>query len=403
MPELLAPAGDFECLEAAVDFGCDAVYIGGQRFGMRANPKNFDEDNLKKAVEFAHARGVKVYLTCNIVPTNDEADAFPEYIKYAAECRIDAAIAADIGVMAMIKKHAPGLDIHMSTQVGIMNYAAANELYNMGAKRVVLARETSIEEIRKIRDRIPDDLEIEAFVHGAMCVSFSGRCLLSKYLVDRDANRGECAQPCRWKYFLMEEKRPDKFFEIFEDDRGSYILNARDMCMIEHLDKLRDAGVSSFKIEGRAKSSYYVAVVTNAYRAAMDAIANGQPVPQWAKDEVFKVSHRHYCTGFYLGHDDASQYYENSGYFREYDFVGVVNGYSNGVLDITQRNYFTLDDELEILPPKGLPERINPTELFNLKGESVRIANHATENLKMPYHKAFPRNSIIRKPTPMGE
>lgn len=402
MLELLSPAGDYECLEAAVEYGCDAVYLGGQEFGMRANPKNFDMETLKKAVEFAHSRGKKVYLTCNTIPTNDEADAFPEYIANAAATGIDAAIVADIGVMAMVKKYAPELDIHMSTQVGVMNYAAANELYKMGAKRVVLARETSVDEIKKIRDRIPDDLEIEVFVHGAMCVSFSGRCLLSKYLVDRDANRGECAQPCRWKYFLMEEKRTDKFFPVFEDDNGSYILNSRDMCMIEHLDKLRDAGVTSFKIEGRAKSSYYVAVVTNAYRGAMKALRSNQPVPEWAKQEVFKVSHRHYCTGFYFGHPNVCQFYENSGYFREYDFVGVVNGYENGVLDITQRNYFTLDDELEILPPLGMPMRIHPTEMYNLKGEAVSIANHATERLKMPYAEAFPKNSIIRKPTREG-
>ena len=223
MAELLSPAGDYECLEAAVDYGCDAVYLGGTSFGMRAGSKNFDEEALEKAVKYAHERNVKVYLTCNIVPTNDEAEAFPEFIKKAQSAGIDAVIVADIGVMGMVKKYAPGLDIHMSTQVGIMNYETANELYRLGARRIVLAREVSLEEIKRIRKNIPEDMEIEAFVHGAMCVSFSGRCLLSKYLVDRDANRGACAQPCRWRYFITEEKRIGQNFEMFEDNRGTYI------------------------------------------------------------------------------------------------------------------------------------------------------------------------------------
>ncbi len=399
MAELLSPAGDYECFEAAVDYGCDAVYIGGQNFGMRAGPKNFDTDALRSAVQHAHSRNVKVYLTCNIVPTNDEAETFPEFIKEAADAGIDAAIVADIGVMAMVKKYAPDLDIHMSTQVGIMNYETANELYRLGARRIVLAREVSLAEIRRIRDNIPEDMEIEAFVHGAMCVSFSGRCLLSKYLVDRDANRGACAQPCRWKYFITEEKRIGQDFEIFEDNRGTYILNAKDLCMIEHVRELLDAGVTSLKIEGRAKSSYYVATVTNAYRAALDCAYRNEQPPQWVLDEVYKVSHRRYCTGFFYNHDDAEQYYEDSGYYREYDFAGVVDGYENGCIKLTQRNYFTLDDELEILIPGREPVKFTPSEMINDKGESVRIANHATEKLTFPYPTEFPKNSILRKPS----
>ena len=399
MAELLSPAGDYECLEAAVDYGCDAVYLGGTSFGMRAGPKNFDIDALRSAVNYAHDRNVKVYLTCNTVPTNDEAEAFPEFIAKAQETGIDAVIVADIGVMAMVKKYAPGLDIHMSTQVGIMNYETANELYRLGARRIVLARETSLKEIRRIRDNIPEDMEIEAFVHGAMCVSFSGRCLLSKYLVDRDANRGACAQPCRWKYFITEEKRIGQDFEIFEDNRGTYILNAKDLCMIEHIQELLDAGVTSLKIEGRAKSSYYVATVTNAYRCALDSIYRNEQPPQWVLDEVYKVSHRRYCTGFFFEHDDAEQYYDDSGYFREYDFAGVIDGYENGRILMTQRNFFTLDDELEILSPHCEPVRFTPAEMFNDKGESVRIANHATEKLTIPYDREFPANSILRKPS----
>ncbi len=399
MAELLSPAGDYECLEAAVDYGCDAVYLGGTEFGMRAGPKNFDSETLEKAVKYAHDRNVKVYLTCNTVPTNDEVEAFPEFIKKAAETGIDAVIVADIGVMAMVKKYAPGLDIHMSTQVGIMNYETANELYRLGARRIVLARETSLKEIRRIRDNIPADMEIEAFVHGAMCVSFSGRCLLSKYLVDRDANRGACAQPCRWKYFITEEKREGQNFEIFEDNRGTYILNAKDLCMIEHIKELLDAGVTSLKIEGRAKSSYYVATVTNAYRCALDSVYKNEEPPKWVLDEVYKVSHRRYCTGFFFNHDDAEQYYADSGYFREYDFAGVIDGYEDGAVKMTQRNYFTLDDELEILSPKCEPVRFTPSEIINEKGESVRIANHATEKLTIPYNREFPKNSILRKPS----
>lgn len=399
MAELLSPAGDYECLEAAVDYGCDAVYLGGTSFGMRANPKNFDIEALAKAVNYAHDKGVKVYLTCNTVPTNDEVEAFPEFIREAEKTGIDAVIVADIGVMAMVKKYAPDLDIHMSTQVGIMNYETANELYRLGARRIVLARETSLKEIRRIRDNIPGDMEIEAFVHGAMCVSFSGRCLLSKYLVDRDANRGACAQPCRWKYFITEEKRIGQDFEIFEDNRGTYILNAKDLCMIEHIKELLDAGVTSLKIEGRAKSSYYVATVTNAYRCALESVYKNEKPPRWVLDEVYKVSHRRYCTGFFFDHDDAEQYYADSGYFREYDFAGVIDSYENGTIYMTQRNYFTLDDELEILSPGCEPVRFTPSEMFNEKGESVRIANHATEKLTIPYDRSFPKNSILRKPS----
>lgn len=399
MAELLSPAGDYECLTAAVDYGCNAVYLGGTNFGMRAGPKNFDKSELENAVKYAHDRGVKVYLTCNTVPTNDEVIAFPDFIKEAAETGIDAVIVADIGVMAMVKKYAPKLDIHMSTQVGIMNYETANELYRLGARRIVLAREVSLKEIKRIRDNIPEDMEIEAFVHGAMCVSFSGRCLLSKYLVDRDANRGACAQPCRWRYFITEEKRIGQNYEIYEDNRGTYILNAKDLCMIEHIKELLDAGVTSLKIEGRAKSSYYVATVTNAYRNALDAVYKGEEPQKWVLDEVYKVSHRRYCTGFFFEHDNAEQYYEDSGYFREYDFAGVIDGYENGILHLTQRNYFTLDDELEILSPNCEPVRFKPAEMFNDKGENVRIANHATEKLTIPYDCGFPKNSILRKPS----
>ncbi|MCM1333625.1 MAG: U32 family peptidase [Bacteroides sp.] len=399
MAELLSPAGEYESLEAAVDYGCDAVYLGGQAFGMRANPKNFDPEELSRAVAYAHKRGVKVYLTCNTVPTNDEIALYPRFIRSAADAGIDAAIVADLGVLSFTKKYAPDLEIHMSTQVGVMNYETANELYRLGAKRVVLAREVSLDELRKIRKNTPPELELEVFVHGAMCVSFSGRCLLSKYLAKRDANRGECAQPCRWKYYLTEETRPGERYEIAEDDRGSYILNARDLCMIEHLPALLEAGADSLKIEGRAKSAYYTAIVTNAYRCALDHAIRGESAPKWTREEVDKVSHRPYCTGFFFDREDAAQYYESSRYFRDCDFVGTIEGCSEGKVTVIQRNYFTLDDELEILSPGRKPIRFTPTEMYNEKGEKIHAANHAMERITFPIKADFPKNSILRKPS----
>lgn len=408
--ELLAPAGDEECLVSALDYGCDAVYLAGKSFGMRAGAKNFDMDGLSRAVCLAHARGVKVYLTCNTIPLNSEIDQFPQFIAAAQECGVDAAIACDLGVISLIKEYAPKLDLHISTQTGVVNYRTALELYRMGAKRVVLAREVDLENIREIRRKIPEDMEIEVFVHGAMCVSFSGRCLISEYLTGRGANRGECAQPCRWGYYLMEEKRPNQFYKVFEDERGSYILNARDMCMIDHLDDLIDAGVTSFKIEGRAKSAYYVALTVNAYRAALDSYLKGEQPPQWVLDEVNKISHRPYCTGFFYGKPtdgsgsqdpseitNGGQYFADSGYMRDYDFVGVVDSCENGVMHLTQRNYFTLEDELELLPPHSEPIIFRPEKMFGADGAQIEIARRATEKLTIPTDISVPPHSILRK------
>lgn len=397
--EVLAPAGDMERFYSALDFGADAVYLGGQMFGMRAGPANFTADGLKQACDEAHKRGVKVYLTCNTLPRNNEIVHFEEFIKTASDSGVDAVIATDIGILSLIKKYTPDMEIHISTQAGIVNYVTAQEFYNMGAKRVVLARELSLDEIAEIRAKTNPQLDIEAFVHGAMCVSFSGRCLLSQYLVNRDANRGECAQPCRWGYHLMEEKREGEFYPIFEDEKGSYILNAKDMCMIEQLDKLAEAGVNSFKIEGRAKSSYYVSVVANAYRMATDILKanpDNYVLPQWVKDEVYKVSHRAYCTGFLFGHPKDCQYYENSGYIREYDVVAVVDDCKDGMIYATQRNKFNKGDELEILAPKCEPVKLTANRIINEWGEEVESANHAMMKLSMPCENTFPKNSIIR-------
>lgn len=397
--EILSPVGDMERLYAALDFGADAVYLGGTAFGMRAASAKFDAQSLKTACEEAHSRGKRVYLTCNTLPHNNEMPLLEGFIKDAQAAGVDALIANDIGVFSLIKKYAPDMEIHISTQAGIVNYVTANEFYNMGAKRVVLARELSLDEIAEIRAKTPKELEIECFVHGAMCVSFSGRCLLSQYLINRDANRGECAQPCRWGYHLMEEKRAGEYYPIFEDEKGSYILNAKDMCLIDHIDKLAKAGIDSFKIEGRAKSSYYVSVVTNAYRMAMD-IYKKEPdnykLPQWIHDEVFKVSHRAYCTGFFFGHPKDSQYYENSGYIRSYDVVAIVDKSENGRIYATQRNKFNKGDELEILAPYKEPVKIKADTLFDEYNNEIDTANHAMMKLSIKSDVTVPGNSIIR-------
>lgn len=396
-PEVLAPAGDFERLKSAVIFGADAVYLAGKTFGMRASQTNFDNEQLKEAVEYAHSKGVKVYLTINTLPRNDEIDLLPEYLQYVQSIGIDAVIASDIGVLSLVSETIPGMEIHISTQAGVVNYQTCLALYKMGAKRIVLARELSLEEIAEIATRVPDDLDIEAFVHGAMCMSFSGRCLISNYLTGRDANRGECAQPCRWGYHLVEEKRPNDYYPIFEDEKGTHILNAKDLCMIEHVDKLVEAGITSLKIEGRAKSSYYVSVVTNAYRIAVDDYMQDPKnfkLQEWLYEEVSKVSHRQYSTGFYF--DEPTQFYENGGYTRDYDIIAVVNGYEDGYLVCTQKNKFLLGDEVEILEPKKQCYTMKIQSLKNEDGEDLESAPHALMTVKIKCEKEFPQNSIIR-------
>ena len=352
-PELLSPAGDMERLTMALHYGADAVYLAGQRYGMRAAAGNFNNEELRYAVKMAHENNARVYVTCNTLPREDELKTLPEYLEFLQDAGADAIIVADMGVIALAKRHAPKLKLHISTQFGVINSAAACALYDMGADTVVLARETPMADIKKIRANTPKDLRIEAFVHGAMCVSFSGRCLLSNYLTGRDANRGACAQPCRWKYHLVEETRPGEYFEITEDS-GTYIMNSRDMCMIEHIPELIDTGVDSFKIEGRMKSSYYAAVVTNAYRHAIDAAAEGRELPRVWVEETEKLSHRPYCTGFYYG--DPGQHYDKASYFTKADVAAVVESCDEeGNAVLTQRNKFYKGDELELLLPDREP------------------------------------------------
>ena len=399
-PEILSPAGDWERLEAAVRFGADAVYLGAEQFGMRASAASFGREKLREGVAYCHRQGVKVYLTCNTLPRNREIDQLPDFFQMARECGVDALIAADIGVLLAAKRALPEMDIHVSTQAGVVNYLTARELYDMGAKRVVLARELSLEEIREIREKTPPQLEIEAFVHGAMCVSFSGRCLLSSYLVNRDPNRGECAQPCRWGYHLTEEKRPELHFPIFEDEKGSYILNAKDLCMISHIHELAQAGITSFKIEGRAKSAYYVAVITNAYRQAVDRWKEAPDrfqLEPWMEEETRKVSHRQYCTGFYFGPPNQGQYYGDSGYIRSYDVVAVVEGYAEGRLLCVEKNRFSVGDRLELVIPGRRPEEMTVSAMEDGEGQSISCARHPMMQLRIPCERPYPAGTILRK------
>ena len=401
-PELLAPVGDMERLKVAVHYGADAVYLGGKMFGMRSSPMNFTNEELRTAVEYCHSHNVKLYLTCNVLPRNNELDELPAFLENARDCGVDGLIISDLGVLEYAKKYAPGIEIHISTQAGIVNYAAANAFCALGAKRIVTARELSMNEIRELRANIPEDVDIECFVHGAMCVSFSGRCLISNYLVGRDSNRGDCAQPCRWKYSLVEETRPNEYFPIAEENGGTYIMNSKDMCMIEHIPEMIDAGITSFKIEGRAKSAYYVAVVTNAYRQAIDDyFANPTPdykPKQWILDEMRKVSYRDYCTGFYYGDpkDDAHVSYEG-GYKREWDVVAVANSWSDGMLYCTQRNRFFKGDELEILERGKEPFTVKVEAIFNENGEEVESTNHAMMKFSFRLDREVEAESLIRK------
>ena len=393
--ELLSPAGDMERLKMCVLYGADAVYLAGRRYGMRAASANFGDEELVQAVSFAHERGVRVYVTCNTLPREDELTELPRYLAFLQDAGVDALIIADLGVLDLAKKYAPRVKRHVSTQLGVINSATANALYALGADTVVLARETPMEDIKKIRANTPEELRIEAFVHGAMCVSFSGRCLLSNYLTGRDANRGQCAQPCRWKYHLVEEKRPGEYFEITEDG-GTYILNSRDMRMIEHLPELIDAGVTSFKIEGRMKSSYYAAVVTNAYRHALDAAIEGRPPDRLWIDETEKVSHRPYTTGFYFG--QPGQHYAEASYFTGADVAAVVESCDeDGNAVLTQRNKFSLGDELELLVPGSAPISFKVESMRNADDEEISDTRHAMMEIHTRLPQYAPQYSILRR------
>lgn len=394
--ELLSPAGDMERLKMALHYGADAVYLAGKSFGMRSSTANFSDSELFEAAEYTHALGKRLYITCNTLPREDELTALPAFLELCQAAGADAFIIADLGVMELARRYAPNVARHVSTQMGVINSATARALYELGAERVVLARETPIEDIKKIRDNTPPELKLEAFVHGAMCVSFSGRCLLSNYLTGRDANRGRCAQPCRWKYHLVEEKRPGEYFEISEDG-GSYIMNSRDMRMIEHLPALIQAGVSSFKIEGRMKSAYYTAVITNAYRQALDGAIAGRELDRRWLDETDMVSHRPYCTGFYFG--EPGQHYHGSNYTTGADVAAVVEGEGeNGLTRLSQRNKFCPGDRLELLVPGEEPVSFIAEKIFDAEGSELPDTRHAMMELYMKLPIPAPRYSILRRP-----
>lgn len=376
-PELLSPAGDMERLEAAVRYGADAVYLAGKDYGMRAAPGNFTREELKAAVVLCHDAGVRVHVTCNTLPRNHELKELPGFLTYCGEIGVDGLIISDLGVLSMAREYAPGVELHVSTQTGIVNYAAARACYDLGAKRVVLAREVPLSEIRDIRENVPDDLELEAFVHGSMCVSFSGRCLLSNYMTGRDANRGQCAQPCRWEYYLTEKQRPEQHFSIVEQEEGTYIMNSNDLCMIEHIPEMIDAGVCSLKIEGRAKSAYYAACVTAAYRRAIDFFWEhpGEGLPANILEETEKMSHRAYSTGFYFG-GEPGQTTDRSQYTRNYQVAAVCAGRSGEYVILRQRNRFFKGDTADVLQPGGT-FTAPLSELYNEDWEPIESAPHA--------------------------
>ncbi len=398
--ELLAPAGDMERLRMALAYGADAVYLAGTSFGMRSFAGNFTPDELRLAVQLAHEKGVRVHVTCNTMPRNDEVARLPQWLEFLQDAGVDAIIAADVGVLSLAKRHAPKVQVHISTQASIVNYQSATAWHELGASRVILARELSLDEIREIRAKTPKTLEIEAFVHGAMCVSYSGRCLLSNYMTDasRDSNRGACAQPCRYQYALMEEKRPGEYFPVFEDEKGTYIMNSRDMCMIDHVKELMDAGLDSLKIEGRAKSSYYAAIVTSAYRHAIDAAAAGQPLaPVW-RNEVDKVSHRHYSTGFYFG--PPGQFYEDARYIRDWQVCAVVEDCTpEGLATLSLRNKFRAGDEVEVIGPDAPAVAFAAPEMTDVEGAPLTEPRKPQMQFKMQLPKAVPPLSLLRRQT----
>ena len=404
-PELLAPAGDLEKLKIAVLYGADAVYIGGEAYGLRAKAKNFDIPTMKEGIDFAHSHGAKVYITANIFAHNSDFDGMDEYFKKIYEIGADAVLVSDPGVYMTLKEAAPDMELHISTQANNTNYKTADFWYKMGAKRIVGARELSLKEIKEMRNKIPADMEIETFVHGAMCISYSGRCLLSNYLSGRDANKGACSHPCRWKYYLMEETRPGEYMPVEENERGTYIFNSKDLCMLNHIPELVDAGISSLKIEGRMKTPYYVGTIVKAYRQAIDDYFRD---PEYYKSridyymsEVSKASHRDFTTGFYFGkpgHDD--QVYTNNSYIRDYDFIGIVVGdrdEKTGCAVVMQRNKFEVGDKIEVLPVKGDSQEMTVTQMWNEEGVPVDSAPHPEQILKLKTDLPLKKYDMLRK------
>lgn len=401
--ELLAPAGDLEKLKMAITFGADAVYLGGESFGLRKASKNFSLEEIEEGIKFAHDRGKKVYVTLNIVPHDDDMEGLEEYVSKLYEIKADAVIVSDLGMLSVIKRTVPDLPIHISTQASVTNYETIMFYYNLGIRRIVLARELSFKEIENITRKIPKDMEIEAFVHGAMCISYSGRCLLSNYMTGRDANRGDCAHPCRYKYALVEEKRPGQYFPVFEDEQGTFIMNSKDLCMIEHIPELIKSGIKSLKIEGRVKSSYYVATVVRSYRMALDEYyrnpAEYKFNEKWL-DEIKKASYRDFTTGFYFGKPtEEAQVYTSSSYIRGYDFVGLVLDYDkeSRIATVEQRNRMYVGDEIEVFGPNKDYFTQTISKMWDEEGNEIEVAPHPQQIVKIYMEQAVDKMDIFRK------
>ncbi len=402
-PELLAPAGSLEKLKTAFIYGADAVYIGGEKFSLRVAAENFTMEEMAEGVKYAHDRGKKVYLTANIIPHNVDIDQYAEFIKSAYETGVDAVLVSDLGMFAITKEICPDLEIHISTQANNVNYKSACMWHEMGAKRVVVAREMSFKEIAEIRERTPETLELEAFVHGAMCISYSGRCLLSNYMTNRDSNQGACSHPCRWNYYLMEEKRPGEYMPVFENERGTFIYNSKDLCMIEHIEDLIKSGIDSLKIEGRVKTEYYLATVVKAYRDAIDTYfedpENFKFDPKWL-EELKKVSHRDYTTGFYYGKPGGDeQNYETSSYIRDYELIGIVKEYDREkkLLSVVQKNRFFKGAEVEFLRPKGDFVKHKIKYMEDADGNEIEVANRPQSIAKIRIDEEIEPESMMRQ------
>ncbi len=403
-PELLAPAGDLEKLKIAVFYGADAVYIGGAQYGLRAKARNFTLEQLKEGIEYAHDHGVKVYIAANIIAHNEDFDGMGEYFVTLQALGADALIIADPGVLAIAKQYVPTMELHLSTQANNTNYHSALFWHQQGVQRIVTARELSFDEIKMIREKTPSTLQIESFIHGAMCISYSGRCLLSNYMSGRDANKGACSHPCRWKYHLVEETRPGQYMPIEETSRGTYIYNSKDLCMLSYIPQLLDAGINSFKIEGRMKTPYYVGIITKVYREAIDDYCS-DPALYHNKlndymEEVSKASHRKYTTGFYIQKPGGNeQVYDSNTYIRDYDFVGVVLQYDEKtkIATVEQRNKFSVGDEVEILTQKGPFIKTTITQLWDEEGNTIESAPHPQQIIKIPLEHRVQKNELIRK------
>lgn len=400
--ELLIPANSLEVLKVAVIYGADAVYIGGEAFGLRAGAKNFSIEEMKEGVEFAHSHGVKVYVTANILAHNSDLKDVREYFGELREVMPDALIISDPAIFTIAKEVLPDIDIHISTQANNTNYGTFNFWHGLGASRVVTARELSLGEIREIRDNIPEDMEIETFIHGAMCISYSGRCLLSSFMAGRDANRGLCTHPCRWKYVLMEESRPGEYMPVYENERGTYIFNSKDLCMIEHIPELVDAGIDSFKIEGRMKTALYVAVVARTYRAAIDDYKKSREHYNsrigWYKEEIAKCTYRQYTTGFFFGKpDENTQIYDSNTYETNYTYLGIISGIKEGCCRIEQKNKFACGEEIEVMKPSGENIQVTVNAIYDEDGNPMESAPHPKQVLYVDLGAELDEFDILRR------